>query len=434
VLACASLTAAIAGAACARPPAPVAVPPNRVVPENIVACGMDVPLPAGRPVLSSTMVGDDLARGTCVRGSAPECGFTLSVPVRADVRLSLETTDFDGALVLLDARRTAELACIDDSPTGDTHHARIETTLAAGQYAVVVEGANGEAGQFALFAEVDPLPSLAEVCAAAVPLTPGVSVRGSTRGAANQFGASCAGGAQGPDRVHTFALAQPARVRVAQRSEHDGVLSLRAQCEDGHSELACDDTAAASEQASALLTAELAPGRYYVISDAFSRAQSGDYVLSLEEAPVPPRLGPEVRCGALPDELLRPGQYEIDTLDAPAEFEGSCGGAGAPERLFFLQLEGETTIQAELLEPEFDAVIYLRAECADERSELKCLPLPRRMSRDEGPVSFTATIGPGSYVLGVDGQVERDMGAARMRVDFLPMSVPAAPGGRKEAR
>ena len=182
-------------------------------------------------MLSSTLVGDDLARGSCVRGSAPECVFMLDVPSRSDVRLSLESADFDGSLVLLDQYRSNEILCIDDSPTGDTHHTRIETTLGAGRYAVMVEGANGEAGQFALFAEVDPLPSPFEPCAAASTLSPGTSVRGSTRSAPNQFGASCAGGAEGPDRVHAFELEERARVRIWQESEHETALYVRAQCE-----------------------------------------------------------------------------------------------------------------------------------------------------------------------------------------------------------
>ena len=61
-------------------------------------------------------------------------------------------------------------------------------------------------------------------------------------------------------------------------------MHLRSHCEDPESELACNDDV--SESGRSIVTAELASGRYYVISDSFSRAQSGDYVLSLEEAAV----------------------------------------------------------------------------------------------------------------------------------------------------
>ena len=277
-------------------------------PDSIVACGTNVPLRVGTPVLSSTLVGDDMTRGSCVRGSAPECVFMLDVPARSDVRLSLESADFDGSLVLFDQYRSNEILCIDDSPTGDTHHTRIETTLGAGRYAVMVEGANGEAGQFALFAEVDSLPSPVEACAAARAFSLlGTTLRGSTRSAPNQFGASCAGGADGPDRVHAFELEERARVRIGRKSEHETALYVRAQCEDPSSEVVCSDEARANRS---LVTAELPKGRYYVYSDSFSRAQSGDYVLSMEQTPPPQGTSLAGTCATADATPLVPGEYE----------------------------------------------------------------------------------------------------------------------------
>ncbi|MFT3927978.1 MAG: hypothetical protein QM778_35950 [Myxococcales bacterium] len=394
------------------------------VPESIVACGTKVPLKLGTPLLSSTLVGDDLVRGSCVRGTAPECVFILDVPTRSDVRVSLESADFDGALVLADPERTTEFLCVDDSPTGDTHHTRFETTLGAGQYAVMVEGANGEAGQFALFAEVDPLPAPAQACAQAGLLTPAASVRGSTRGAPNQFGASCGGGAEGPDRVHSFELAEPARVRIWQQSEYESTLYLRSRCEDPSTEIVCRTYPGGAGPS--ILTAELAAGRYYLFTDSFGRSQSGDYVLSMEQAALPKEPSVLASCAAAQGLVLTPGEIEIDTLHAPSVLEGSCGGSKAPERLFHLSLKEETTIQVELLDAEFDAVIYLRVECGDERSEISCVRAPRADLSAEAEVTpqpFTATIGPGEYTLGVDGQFENQMGAVRVRLSSLPMSL-----------
>lgn len=398
------------------------------LPESIVACGTNVPLAVGTPVLSSTLVGDDLVRGSCVRGSAPECVFILDVPSRSDVRLSLESADFDGALILMDQYRSQEIVCVDDSPTGDTHHTRIETTLGAGRYAVMVEGANGDAGQFALFAEVDPLPSPSEACAQAIPLAPGAVLRGSTRSAPNQFGASCANGADGPDRVHAFDLSAPSRVRVWQQSEHEGALYLRSQCADPSTELVCSEQGA---ERRAMVTAELAPGRYYLFSDSYGRSQSGDYVLSIEETATPKVPSRAQACARASASPLRPGELEIDTFYATSVLSGSCGGDNAPERLFHLSLAEETTIQIELLDPEFDAVIYLRVDCEDDRSELNCVRAPKEASSDGqgGPGrTFAATIGPGEYTLGIDGQFENQMGAVRVRMSELPLSLPR--GGR----
>ena len=94
-----------------------------------------------------------------------------------------------------------------------------------------------------------------------------------------------------------------------------------------------------------------------------------------------------------------------------------------------MKLSEETTIQVELLEPEFDAVIYLRVACDDDRSELSCVRAPRAdpsAEEEATPQPFTATIGPGEYTLGVDGQFENQMGAARIRLRSLPLSLSRA--------
>ena len=109
-----------------------------------------------------------------------------------------------------------------------------------------------------------------------------------------------------------------------------------------------------------------------------------------------------------------------------AVLAGSCGGAGAPERLFTLDLPEETTVAVDLLDAELNAVLYLRLECADERSELSCYRAPRVDQMEDGEAherTFSATIGPGRYTLGVDGQGSNDMGAVRLRVRYLAMSL-----------
>ncbi len=407
--------------ACAKAPSVAPTLTKERVPESIVACGTDVVLPIGRSVLSSTLVGDDLTQGSCLRGRAPECVYMLDVPARSDVRLSLESADFDGALVLMDKARGRELICVDDSPAGDTHHARIETTLAQGRYAVVVESGDRDAGQFSLFAEVDVLPAAAEACAAAQTLVPGVSLRGSTRGAANGFEASCAGGAVGPERVHSFDLAARSRVRLVQRGEYESALYLRSQCDQVDSEVLCNDDL--RDGRPAVVTAELEPGRYFVYVDSYARGQSGDYVLSLEQASVPSASAASA-CALAGARELTAGEHEIDTLYAASALEGSCGGSAAPEVLYRLPLAEEITVQIELLEPEFDAAIYVRLLCDDERSELTCIPMPKPEPDDDESRIFTATLGPGVYTVGVDGLIPSEMGAARLRVAFAPLSVP----------
>src|SRR5690606_7022987 len=156
---------------------------------------------------------------------------------------------------------------------GDLRHTRVDTTLAPGRYWVVVDSAAGETGTFELFTEVDPLPAPELACQAARTLEEGLFVRASTLGGVDEFSATCAGGAEGPDHAYRFEVPEPSRVRLRLTSEHDGSLSLRSDCFDGRSELACNDDGSAAGES--LLTAQLEAGSYYTIVDSFSPGQSG---------------------------------------------------------------------------------------------------------------------------------------------------------------
>lgn len=81
--------------------------------------------------------------------------YRLSLARRTRVRLQLSTPGWDGVLSVRRACMDAlggppsEVACNNDAP--DVHHARIETTLDAGSYYVVVDGhASGNEGPFTL--------------------------------------------------------------------------------------------------------------------------------------------------------------------------------------------------------------------------------------------------------------------------------------------
>ena len=94
----------------------------------------------------------------------------------------------------------------------------------------------------------------------------------------------------------------------------------------------CSDEVGANRS---LVTAELPKGRYYVYSDSFSRAQSGDYVLSMERETPPPQ-GTSVAsvCAAADVSPLLPGEYEIDTLYAPSVLSEAAAEKGRPSDSF----------------------------------------------------------------------------------------------------
>ncbi len=401
------------------------------------SCAVPLTLRPGTSARASTQLGRDALRASCVRGSAPECVYVLDVSDRAELRVSLESSDFDGALALYSEAGTSsprELRCVDDTPSGDPHHARIEVAVSPGRYLIAVDGANGEAGEFELFAELEPLATTREACTGARPLVAGVSARDSTRGGANLFSATCGGGAQGPEHVRNLMLERTSRVRIRQQAEFDGSLYLRADCEDPSSELACNDDFQGNARSS--ITARLEAGRYYVFSDSYSREQSGDYVITLERVDEPEHVTAEALCRAAErGSPLTAGEHELDTLHGSSELGGSCGGTGAPELLFPLRVEAPTQLVAVLEDAELNAVIYLRRSCADASSELACYTAPRidraGAERDSSPPGMVAPLERGSYVLVVDGAEPSDMGAATLQVLFKP--VEARAGARERS-
>jgi len=344
--------------------------------------------------------------------------------VRSELRVALESNDFDGALALYaDNSQPSELRCVDDTPSGDLHHARLDLALSPGRYLVVVDGASGEAGDFELFAELEPLPSIADTCAGAKPLQAGTTLRESTRGGVHLFSATCGGGAQGPEQVHRLEVEQPSRLRVRQRAEYDGSLYVRAACEDASSEVACNDDYQTS--GSSLVAARLAPGTYYVFSDSYSRDHSGEYTLAVELEPEPATKSLAAICGeAEQGPALLPGLTEIDTFYGASAMAGSCGGEGAPELVLPLRVDAPSTLVALLDEGESNAVMYLRRSCAEASSELACYVAPRidrtPSERDSSPNALVAPLERGSYVLVIDGYEANELGAATLRLLLTP--------------
>ena len=375
---------------------------------------------------ASTRLGQDQLRASCLRGAAPECVFALEVSERSELRVALQTDDFDGALALYDALPGVpprELRCVDDSPAGDVHHARLDATIVPGNYLLVVDGTQAEAGEFELFAELEPLASVPDTCAQAAPLPPGAMLRDSTRGGTNLFSATCGGGGQGPDHVHAVVLEHGARVRIRQQAEYDGSLYLRAQCGDASSELVCNDDF--QTNARSMIAARLPAGTYYVFSDSYSREQSGEYTLTLERADEPPPRTPELLCGELARKpVLAAVTRELDTLYGSFAFAGSCGGAATPEVALTLRVDAPTTLVAKLDDAEFNAVLYLRRACADPSSELACYVAPRvdrpPTEREMSSPALVVPLERGLYTLVVDGFEANDLGAATLRLLFTP--------------
>lgn len=370
-------------------------------------------LPLGTSVVGRTRRGESAVASSCVRRASPECSYGFEVVQRSDLRATLFSQDFDGALSLYALAPARELGCADDSPLGDTHRARLDVPLEPGKYALHVEGASEQAGDFELFAELDPLPPLAEVCAEAPPLAPGSFQRGSTRGAASLFDESCSGRGKGPDQVYALSLTRPSRVRVREQSDFDALLSLRADC--AGPELACSDDA---PHGHASLCAELPAGSYHLVVDSYVRGDGGEFALALEQVDPPAPIEHERRCASLPS-LRVDTLVELDTFYEPESTAASCGGDEAPEALYMFVLHEPRRVSLFASDFEFEAVFSLRRACEYVESELVCAALPRH----PGPVLesfeqrvFDLDLPAGDYMLGVDGASRGEMGAGSVRL------------------
>lgn len=374
-------------------------------------CDAPYTLTTTEPGRGDTTDGDAVISGSCIYGStAPEHVYQFTVEQRSLVRAVLNST-FDGALyfeaVCGDAR--GELACNDDAPT--TSRSEISATLDPGLYYVVVDGYGSGMGQYEVALSMMPMRSVGEVCADATALTPGATVAGSTATEANYFEATCAGNAGSPDRVYTLDVAQRSRVRVRMQSTYDGAVYLRSTCADASTELACNDDY--QDTRHSLATATLDPGRYFVYADGFSDTSSGDYSLTADVVPATGSGAAGDTCAGA--SVWAPGtDITADTFTMGDDATGSCGGGGAPDAVYRLNLTSRSRVRASFTSAEFPPVVYLQRTCGDQTSEVFCLD-----GRAGTPID--QTLAAGTYYMVVDGADQNAFGAAavHLQVDDL---------------
>jgi len=381
-------------------------------------------LPAGVLIRSSTRGAAKRLGGSCVLQSAPACLFDFEVTTRSEARISLLSPEFDAALSLyrLDGTHGRhELACNDDAQSSRTDQSRVRAHVEPGRYRVVVGGASGESGEFELFAELAPSVTPAQLCARAPELPEGRYVYGSSRGSGNTFETSCSGGGQGPVDVHRVTLNHAARVRIWQQGDEAGTLSLHENCDPAVSELSCADASDAAPRA--VLATQLSPGTYFVVSGGVGR-DGMDYALMFERTDIPEDSPPELACERARTLEGNNVSLELDTFHAPSSFAGSCGGDGAPEQLYRLNVPDPSFVRIWLDQPELDAVVYLRRVCANAESEVLCERIERSAHRQEPP--FAAVLDAGEYTVVVAGAFPGAMGAAALRVAVTPAGMATA--------
>jgi len=375
------------GAGAAAGPSAAPAQPAR---QAMGTCESPIPLSPGT-VSGSTTRGEDANTGSCERSDAKEIVYELDVTQRQRVILEVEA-HFDSVLYIRKeacSDADAEVDCNDDAPNGGRNRSRIEHVLEPGKYFVFVDGYNQEAGSYKLTLTTSDVVSLLDMCRRGRALAAGVATGGTTSGSPDDAEASCGGGAQGADAAWRMELPSRSRVRVVEHSDDvNPVVHVRRSCTDEQSEVACGEPSGLPGDAA--VTGVFEAGSYTVFADARERDSAGGYSLLLETAPPDGTGIAGDGCGdALP--LGSPSMVAGDTFAARDDIAGACGGAGAADVVYRLDVAHRSRLSARLENEDAPHVLSAWSRCGDRAGELVC------------GRTIDDVVSPGTYFIAVDG-------------------------------
>jgi hypothetical protein len=358
-------------------------------------CESPIALMAG-VTTGSTSRGESDNEGSCANSSSRELVYKLDLPGRQRVTIDVDPR-FDAVLYVRKeecADAEAEVACNDD--VGHERKSRVDEVLDAGTYFVFVDGYSNEAGAFKMTTVLADIPSLADVCRQARPLASGTAASGSTAGAFDSVQSTCGDGAKGADAIYRLDLAQRARVRVTEHSdEFPPVVHLRRACADEQSEIACSNDGMTDDDVA--YTGVLDPGSYTVFADGSDRDTQGQYTLLAEAAPEHGAGTQGDTCAdAVP--LTKSDHVEGDTFAARDDVAGKCGGAGAGDVVYRVDVPRRVRVTARMTKQESRHVFVLSRACGDRTAEVAC------------GASLDEVLAPGTYALAVDGATPESFG------------------------
>jgi len=359
--------------------------------QAIGTCDSPIPLTAGT-VEGSTVHGEQSNSGSCERSDAREMVYELDVPQRERVTIDVDAR-FDSVLYLrkdVCTDDSAEVDCNDDAPGGGRDKSHIEHVLEPGKYYVFVDGYNQEAGAFKMTVTLEDVVSLDDACRRAPRLAVGAPASGTTEGGVDDAHASCGGGAEGADAAWRFDLTSRSRVRLLEHSDAvSPVVHLRRACVHEESEVACSESGAANGDAT--ITGVLEAGSYAAFADARDRDAGGPYTLDLDVAPPDGTGADGDGCGDATPLAGAAASVSGDTFAARDDVAGSCGGAGAADVVYRLDVAKRSRLVATLEGEEAPHLLMAWRHCGERSSEIAC-----------GRV-LDEVLPAGTYFVGVDG-------------------------------
>jgi hypothetical protein len=246
----------------------------------------DCPVPVTVP---STTTGDNTGMpnvytGSCSYGTGGlEVVHRLDLSAATDVRIMVSDSWFSGTFYVREGSCSGtELDCMD------FWSGSIDLSLAAGSYFIFVDGDyTYDVGPYELDirAWVPPTPVTGNVdCGSAYVLTADGSFGGTNVGAGNDLDpTSCAYSDSGEDVWFTFTLTASSSLSFeTYGSDYDTVLYILGGGCTG-SEIECDDDGGVSLDS--YIRTTLGAGTYYLVLDAYSTYDSGDWTLTVTGLP-----------------------------------------------------------------------------------------------------------------------------------------------------
>jgi hypothetical protein len=370
-------------------------------------CESPLPIAAGT-FEGNTSHGESENEASCASSVSREVVYRLDVGARQRATIDVDP-HFDSVLYLRKDDCTdveAEVACNDD--VGHERRSHIDEVLEPGTYFVFVDGLANEAGPYRLKVALEDVPTIAEVCRSVRPLSSGIAVNGATTGGFDSAQSTCGGGAKGADAAFRLDLVSRARVRVTERSsDFSPVVHLRRSCTDEASEIACSEEGMSDDVGT--FTGVLEAGGYALFADSSGRDGNGHFTLLAESAPVQGTGAPGDTCGdAFP--IGTSAKYDGDTFPSRDDVSGTCGGAGAPDQIYRLDLPKRIRLTARIARQEGHHVFVLTRACGDRSGEVAC------------GAAIDQALPPGTYFLAVDGATPADFGRYSFEARFHDVS------------
>ncbi|MGO8992614.1 MAG: hypothetical protein ACLQVI_04755 [Polyangiaceae bacterium] len=367
------------------------------------SCDAPIPITAGT-YEGNTARGESENESSCASSQAKEIVYRLELTSRQRATIDVDP-HFDSVLYVRKDDCTdveAEVACNDD--VGHERRSRVEQVLEPGTYFVFVDGLPNETGPFRLKVALEDVPTIAEVCRGARPLASGIAVNGATTGGFDSAESTCGQGAKGNDAAFHLDLVSLARVRVTERSsDFSPVVHLRKSCPDESSEIACAEEGMSDDVATH--TGILDSGSYTVFADSSGRDGDGHFTLLAETSPVQGAGAPGDTCpDAFP--ISASAKYDGDTFPSRDDVSGTCGGAGAPDEIYRLDLQKRMRLTTRIARQEGHHVFVLTRTCGDRAGEVAC------------GASIDQVLAPGTYWLAVDGAAAGEFGRYSFEARF----------------